>query len=110
MPAGIPRDVALCLFRIVQEGLRNAIKHSGAEEVSVHLAGGPAELALTIADNGAGFEPNIEEREGLGLVSMRERLEPVAGTLRIRSRPGGGTRIEVTVPVEADEASTLAAL
>jgi signal transduction histidine kinase len=109
VPARIPRDVALCMFRIVQEGLRNAIKHSGAEEVSVQLAGGPAGLSLTIADDGAGFEKNVEEHEGLGLVSMRERLEPVGGTLRIRSSPGVGTRIEVTVPLVRNESPTMAA-
>jgi signal transduction histidine kinase len=110
VPARIPRDVALCMFRIVQEGLRNAIKHSGAEEVSVHLAGGPAGLALTIADDGVGFDPAVEGSEGLGLVSIRERLEPLEGTLRIRSSPGTGTRIEVTVPRLSDEISMMAAL
>jgi signal transduction histidine kinase len=81
VPADIPRDVALCVFRIAQEALRNAIKHSDAEEVAVHLAGSPSGLTLTVTDDGVGFDPDPEGSEGLGLVSMRERLEPVAGAL-----------------------------
>jgi signal transduction histidine kinase len=106
----IPRDVALCVYRIVQEGLRNAIKHSGAREVTVDLTGNSDGLALTIADDGAGFDADADEHEGLGLASMRERLEPLGGTLRICSKPGAGTRIEVTVPLVSAAAAAGAAL
>jgi signal transduction histidine kinase len=106
----IPRDVALCLYRIVQEALRNAIKHSGAREVTVDLTASSDGLALTIADDGGGFDADAAEHEGLGLASMRERLEPVGGTLVIRSKPGAGTRIEVTVPYVSITTSAIAAL
>ena len=98
VPETIPRDVSLCLFRIVQEGLRNAIKHSGAREVSVRLAGDPQGLLLSISDRGVGFDSTNGQR-GLGLLSMRERLEPLRGTLTIRSSPGAGTQIDVRVPL-----------
>ena len=106
----IPRDVALCLYRIVQEALRNAIKHSGAREVTVDLTVSSDGLALTIADDGGGFDADAAEHEGLGLASMRERLEPVGGTLVIRSKPGAGTRIEVTVPQRSVTTSAMAAV
>ena len=106
----IPRDIALCLYRIVQEALRNAIKHSGAREVTVDLTASSDGLALTIADDGGGFDADAAEHEGLGLASMRERLEPVGGTLVIRSKPGAGTRIEVTVPQGAITTSAMAAV
>ncbi len=103
VPETVPRDVSLCLFRIVQEGLRNAIKHSGAREVSVHLAGDPQGLLLSISDRGVGFDSTNGQR-GLGLLSMRERLEPLRGTLTVRSSPGAGTQIDVHVPLDRPSA------
>ncbi len=98
VPPTLPHDLTLCLFRIVQEALRNAVKHSGAHEVSVRLQCGPESLAMTIIDDGVGFDVERMWGSGLGLISMSERLEPVGGTLKIRSTPGAGTRLEVTVP------------
>jgi signal transduction histidine kinase len=99
VPAALRDDLTVCLFRIAQEALQNAIKHSGARQVSVRLAGVPDGLALTIDDDGAGFD--VERvRRGLGLTSMEERAARAGGTLRILSRPGAGTRVEVTVPLE----------
>ena len=103
VPDTLPRDISLCLFRIVQEGLRNAIKHSGAREVSVRLAGDGEGLLLSIADRGVGFDSTSGQR-GLGLLSMRERLEPLRGTLTIRSSPGAGTQIDVRVPLDRPSA------
>ena len=70
--------------------------------VSVELHGGPAGLTLTIVDDGVGFDVNTTWRKGLGLISMRERLEAVGGSLEIHSRPGAGTRLEAAVPVPLD--------
>jgi two-component system, NarL family, sensor histidine kinase UhpB len=67
-------------------------------------------LALTITDDGSGFDADGEEQEGLGLAIMRERLEPVGGTLLIHSKRGAGTRIEVTVPVVSATTSAMAPL
>jgi signal transduction histidine kinase len=104
VPGTLPHDLTLCLFRIVQEALQNAVKHSGARQASVHLAGTSDGLALTVADNGRGFDVDAAWGKGLGLISMVERLEPFGGTLNIRARPGSGTRLDVNVPLTAAEA------
>jgi len=109
VPAALPQDLASCLFRVVQEGLQNAVTHSAARTVSVHLTGRDRMLALTIVDNGHGFDVGSVWGKGLGLVSMRERLEAIGGTLTIHSRPGAGTRLEVAVPLrEAGAVETVA--
>jgi signal transduction histidine kinase len=105
VPAGVPREVALCLFRIAQEGLRNAIKHSAAREVSVELGAASDGLVLVVVDKGVGFDVNAKGDAGLGLLSMRERLEPVGGTLTIRSAVGAGTRLQAVVPLERAQAT-----
>ncbi len=103
VPAAIPDDVALCLYRIAQEALRNVVKHSGASRARVELIGDNTGICLRIADDGVGFESGSPRAEGrLGLVSMRERLLLVEGELSIDTRPMGGTRIEVRVPLRPD--------
>jgi len=100
VPPGVPEDVTVCLFRVVQEALHNALKHSGASHVSVHL--GISEhrgLVLTIADNGIGFEIEDAWTSGLGLVSMRERVESVDGRLQVFSKRYAGTHLEIVVPL-----------
>jgi signal transduction histidine kinase len=99
VPSVIPPDVMLCLFRVVQEGLQNAMKYSNAHELSVHLEGGDNGLGLTITDDGAGFDVDAAWGKGVGLVSMVERLEAIGGTLEISSKSGAGTRLTATVPV-----------
>ena len=101
VPSTLPADVTLCLFRIVQEALQNAIKYSRAHHVSVHLRGMSESLTLTIVDDGVGFDVDAAMGKGLGLVSMRERLEAIGGALEISSKPGTGTRLEVRVPLTA---------
>jgi signal transduction histidine kinase len=101
VPPVLPPDVTLCLFRIVQEALQNALKHGHARNVSVDLRAGVGALALTIADDGVGFDVNQSWGRGLGLISMNERLDAIGGSMTIRSNPGSGTRLEVTVPVDA---------
>jgi two-component system sensor histidine kinase UhpB len=102
IPSELPQDVTLCVFRITQEALRNAVTHGAARAVSITLTGGETGLTLVIADDGVGFDVNSVSEHGLGLTSMRERLEPLGGMLKIRSRSGAGTRLEVTVPYRAD--------
>jgi signal transduction histidine kinase len=96
---GLPEDVALCLFRVVQEGLQNVMKHSGSKSAFIELTGSPQEIRLSLWDHGSGFDPE-SAKPGLGLVSMRERLRHVGGSISITSRPGAGTRIEVRVPLQ----------
>ena len=104
-----PPDVSLCLFRVLQEGLHNAAKHSGVKNVEVQLGEKLSEIFLTIRDLGRGFEMHkvILER-GLGLTSMQERVRIVNGTISIETKPMGGTTIHVRIPVAADEDSRLA--
>lgn len=99
VPRTLPPDLTLCLFRIVQEALQNVNKHSDARNVSVDLTGTNAGLALTIVDDGVGFDVDAAWRRGLGLISVRERVEAIGGTFGLRSSPGAGTRLEVHVPV-----------
>ena len=102
--AGIPddlaRDVALGLFRVLQEALANAIKHSGARHVAVMLRAGRRDIQLQVADRGAGFDPDTAMKgRGFGLTSMQERVSLLDGELSIASRPGFGTTIRVRVPL-----------
>jgi signal transduction histidine kinase len=100
VPDQIPTEVALCLFRIVQEGLRNVVKHSKALEAKVELSGNGGGIDLCISDSGAGFNPESAHRNGgLGLISMRERLRLIGGHLAVKSEPFHGTRIRVRVPL-----------
>ena len=98
VPDRLRHDLTLCLFRIVQEAVQNAVRHGSARKVSVDLAGSPKGLTLVIADDGVGFDVDAVSAKGLGLISMRERLEPLAGTLEIHSLPGAGTRLNIFVP------------
>ena len=95
----LPKEVTLCLFRIVQESLRNVIKHSGAGEATVTLDGSETEVHLTVSDTGHGFDTGSNKAKGgLGLISMRERLRLVGGDISIHSTTLG-TRIDVSVPI-----------
>jgi len=101
VPRSIPPDVALCLFRIVQEGLRNVKKHSGASRAEVRLAANAEAIRLSLCDNGSGFNfATTSATVGLGIRSMQERLRMVGGVLEIRSRPTQGTQIAVWVPLK----------
>jgi PAS domain S-box-containing protein len=94
------KEVTLCIFRIVQEALRNVVKHSGAGEASVELSGHSDSIDLCISDSGAGFDPqNISSLGGIGLISMRERLRLVGGRLSIESERSRGTRIRAQIPI-----------
>ncbi|HEV3381881.1 MAG TPA: GAF domain-containing sensor histidine kinase [Trebonia sp.] len=90
-------------FRVAQEALHNALRHSGAGEVKVSLTRTPRRLVLVVADDGKGFDPELVAAAsgvggGLGLASMRERAAFAGGRLRVRSAPGSGTEIRLTVP------------
>ena len=96
LPA-IDPDVALCLYRVTQEALYNVLRHSGTRQASVELRCDGGGLTLRIADEGVGFHVDAAERAGLGLVSMRERVNLLGGTLTIQSAPGRGTWIVVSL-------------
>ena len=92
-------EVAVCLYRIAQEAIRNAAKHSQAKEAWVEIRQQRDAIRLSIVDKGVGFDlRTLKAGRGLGLVSMRERVELISGSLTIKSAPGEGTRVEVRVP------------
>jgi signal transduction histidine kinase len=104
IPAGISLPLTLCLFRVAQEALHNAMKHSRAKHVSVDLRRENAELTLTIADDGVGCDLESAWRKGLGLIGIRDRVEANGGTVAIRSNQGRGTRFDVRVPMDEEPA------
>jgi PAS domain S-box-containing protein len=98
----IPKDVALCLFRVAQEALGNVVKHSRAKQAQVELSGTNNGIHLRTVDAGIGFDPDLRSTHvGIGLVSMRERLRLVGGGLSIRSAPMRGTEILAVLPLSA---------
>lgn len=104
MPPTIPKEIALCLFRVLQEALQNAVKHSGARQFHVELRGTSGEIRLTVSDHGVGFDwHGALDRQGLGLISMRERLQLVNGELLIESEHGQGTTIHARAPLGTQE-------
>ena len=101
LPTNIPADVSLATFRILQEALRNALKHSGVRYFRVRLEAANEQICLRIADSGLGFEAKNEKSHfGLGLISMRERARLSNGTLTVQSEPKNGTMIQVTMPLQ----------
>jgi two-component system sensor histidine kinase UhpB len=96
IPDHLPPDVSLCLYRVAQEALRNIVRHSHATNASVQLRGEDGRLLLQVADDGVGFDQALAAA-GVGLASMRERLEAVNGGLDIYSKPGRGTRLDAWI-------------
>lgn len=100
IPKGVQSDVALCLFRIVQEALQNLKKHSGAVKAEVRLRRTGNRILVSIRDEGKGFDASVNGEPGLGIRSMKERARLAGGHLKIYSQPGKGTRIEAAVPLQ----------
>jgi signal transduction histidine kinase len=101
--AELRNEIALCLFRVLQEGLQNAIKHSGSKRFEVWLRKTSTEVELSVRDWGIGFKPSEAIRgQGLGLTSMSERLKLVRGELVIDSDTGLGTTVRATVTLRPD--------
>jgi signal transduction histidine kinase len=94
----LPDDVSLCLFRVLQNALQNATKHSGCRQIDVSLRSGEHSIELAVVDAGVGFDPRAARAHGLGLTSMTERLKLVDGELLIDSKPGGGTTVRARIP------------
>ncbi len=99
LPAALPTDLSLSLFRVLQEALRNATKHSGVKSFEVKLWGSAGEINLTVSDLGVGFDAEAAMKStGLGLTSMQERLRLAGGELSINSQPKRGTTVHARVP------------
>ncbi len=104
IPRSVPKEISLSLFRVLQETLQNAVKHSGVRHFKVELCGTEGEIQLTVSDLGVGFDPqDAMHRRGLGLISMRERMQLVGGEFSINSNPGSGTTIHARVPLKGTD-------
>lgn len=106
----LPGVIEVLLYRVTQEALTNVMKHAKARRVEIDLRVTDAEVALTIADDGVGFDVERFRRTpavgGVGLLGMRERVAHYSGHIDIRSRPGGGVRIMLTLPLERAQAGS----
>jgi len=103
VPRGIPGASALCLFRVVQEALRNVRRHSGANRAEVRLEGFGDKVWLSVTDRGQGYVVGKRtSRDGIGIRSMEERLRALGGQLDIHSQPSKGTRVEAWLPFSVD--------
>ena len=102
VPNGVPSQLALCCYRVIQESLGNVLRHSGARAARVELRVEGSQLLLVVSDSGKGF--NLEaarEASGLGLISMNERVRLMNGKFELHSAPGKGTRVELRLPLPA---------
>jgi PAS domain S-box-containing protein len=110
IPPNLSKEVSLCLFRVLQEALQNAVKHSGVRHFAAELSGTSDEIHLTVSDCGTGFDKDQAlARQGLGLISMRERVQMINGDFEIESEPGQGTTIHVRAPLQAAQSRIAAA-
>jgi len=108
--SALPFEIGRSLFRVLQEALHNATKHSGVKRIGVQLREDPSGIHLVIRDSGRGFDVEAAlQGKGLGLTSMRERVRLVNGTITIESKPMGGTTIYVRVPLGLEQDSQRAA-
>lgn len=106
VPGNLHKDVSLCLFRVAQEALHNALKYSGVSEFSVEISGMTEEIRLLVRDAGVGFDvEEVRTNRGLGLVSMQERVHLVHGIFSLESQPGRGTAVLVVVPFAVENRS-----
>jgi PAS domain S-box-containing protein len=100
VPDAIPNDIALCLYRVIQEGLRNIANHAKTNEARIALQGLEGGVGLLIQDLGIGFDVGeAREKSGIGLAGMRERVRLVGGTISLKSEPGKGTEIRISIPL-----------
>jgi len=100
MRRNLSKEISLCLFRVLQEALQNAVKHSGSRHFQVSLRDGTNTIELTVLDSGTGFDPEKAiDGQGLGLTSMKERLKLVDEQLLIDSKLQQGTTIHARVPL-----------
>ena len=102
----LPIPVETALYRVVQEAVTNATRHAQPQRVQVCIAREPSEVTCSVRDDGAGFDTKAVQgvRRGLGLVSMRERIQALGGQLQLHSSPGSGTELVIQIPLEVDDA------
>ena len=101
----IPDDVAMCVYRVAEESLRNVVEHSGARNVTLTLVCDDG-LRLSVSDDGVGFDTKLALGDGMGLASSDQRVRLLKGSFQLESRPGAGTTLAVTVPLQAPSKRT----
>ena len=101
VPKELKREIASCLYKVTQESLSNIARHAGAKAAFVALAGTAKRIRLTVKDTGIGFRPQPRANVGLGILSMKERVSLLHGSLAISSHPGQGTEVTAEIPLEA---------
>ncbi|MEX5218859.1 MAG: PAS domain S-box protein [Nitrospira sp.] len=100
IPAHLPQTITTCLFRTLQESLHNVVKYARASQIAVDLEKAGDVIRMTVADNGKGFDlKHAQSPSGLGLISMQERVRLLNGVLEIKSEPGKGATIQISLPV-----------
>ncbi|HLI82775.1 MAG TPA: sensor histidine kinase [Bryobacteraceae bacterium] len=97
VPEDLPDEVRVCIYRLVQEALNNAVRHSGARNAQVRVAQSTAAIEVRVADDGGGFDP-VRTR-GLGILGMEERVKRLGGSFRVESKPGQGTTVRALLPI-----------
>ncbi len=103
VPSNLPEDAKIAIYRIVQEALRNVVKHASAQSIDVALVGGQRELHVSVRDVGRGFDAGgAQTQPGLGLVSMTQRAHLIGGALDIKSELGVGTQVMLRLPLSAE--------
>jgi signal transduction histidine kinase len=107
----LSKEISLCLFRVLQEAVHNAAKHSGMKRIEAQLQEESGEIHLIVSDSGRGFDVEVVSKGmGLGLTGMRERVRLVNGTISIESKPMGGTTIHACVPFESQQGAQRASV
>jgi len=104
VPSSIPKNVAICIYRITQESLRNIAKYAKTNQASVSLVRLDGNLILTVRDNGIGFDiTHGQSQKGIGLTSMQERARLIQGEFSVQSKPGEGTTVKVIAPYTKEQ-------
>jgi signal transduction histidine kinase len=96
VPEDLPDEYRICIYRLVQEALNNAVRHSGARNTKVTVEHSAERITVRVRDDGRGFDPN--RTRGLGILGMEERVKRLAGTFTVESRPGQGATVTAELP------------
>jgi signal transduction histidine kinase len=100
VPEGLPDEYKTCIYRLVQEALNNAVRHSGASNAKVVVERLTKSIVVRITDDGRGFDPG--RSRGMGILGMEERVKRLGGTLKVESQPGKGATVTADLPIPSD--------
>jgi signal transduction histidine kinase len=95
----LSEDARTCVYRVVQESLTNCARHAQAKNVRISVHGGKSDIAVTIQDDGVGFDSGSAISRGIGLIGMEERVRELGGNVAVMSQPNKGTIVELALPL-----------